>query len=62
MSDPSRENTGVLYLNYSSNPKAPKWTGMATIGGNKYQVAAWEKKSLKNGEPILTINLSSKEE
>ena len=43
----SKENSGALFENRSTNERAPKLRGDANIDGTVYEIAAWEKQGSK---------------
>jgi len=47
--------TGILFKNNSENPKAPTYTGKATLFTDTYRIAAWVKTD-KNGQKYLSLN------
>lgn len=62
MTEYDDELTGVLFPNKTDNPKAPAFTGKATIQGEEYRLAAWKRQSLSSGKPFLSIKFESEAE
>jgi hypothetical protein len=56
------ENTGFLFVNElkeeSKNEKMPDFSGVVNINGDQLQIAAWKRKSEKNGKGFLTLRIS----
>lgn len=48
-----KDNSFVLFLNESTNPKAPQYTGKGIRNGQKHDIAAWKKVG-KNGKTFLS--------
>ena len=42
-----KDNSGAAFARESDNPKAPKYSGPATIGGKDYEVSIWQQTSQK---------------
>lgn len=52
-----RELTGVCFKNLNKRAdKHPDWIGKATLQGKPYEVALWEKTSLRNGELFFSMS------
>lgn len=53
------ELRGVLFRNKDKTPgdKRPDYKGNLTIGGTKYQLAAWLRASKQTGEKFMSLQL-----
>jgi hypothetical protein len=55
---PHNEKSGVLFQNRRrSHPNAPAMTGEGTIDGQRYRIAAWEKRG-KDGQAYWSLAFS----
>lgn len=60
MSYEQKELSGALFKNSDkATDKQPDYTGSATIGGIKYALSAWIKKS-KSGDSYMSLALQKK--
>jgi len=53
-----KDNTGAMFPNQSSNPKAPAHKGSCMVNGVKLDFAAWNQTSKKDGKPYLSVKFS----
>ena len=53
-----KDNSGAAFARESDNPKAPKYSGPATIGGKDYEVSIWQQTSQK-GVKYLSLKFGA---
>ena len=53
-----KDNSGAAFARESDNPKAPKYSGPATIGGKDYEVSIWQQTS-QTGVKYLSLKFGA---